>query len=93
MLSGNIRRMQYFYLSLKVGREDSSSITGQIFSKLFAIMQTANTVENKQYWFRFNKFIDEISTVHSLISHLLSSLKAIMIFPGSTRFSSSLLSG
>jgi len=56
-------------------------------------MQTANTVENKQYWFRFNKFIDEISTVHSLISHLLSSLKAIMIFPGSTRFSSSLLSG
>ena len=34
MLSGNIRRMQYFYLSLKVGREDSSSITGQIFSKI-----------------------------------------------------------
>ena len=34
MLSGNIRRMQYFYLSLKVGREDSSNITGQIFSKI-----------------------------------------------------------
>ena len=50
-------------------------------------------VENKQFWLRFNKFIDEISTVHFLISHLLSSLKAIMIFPGSTRFSSSLLSG
>ena len=26
--------MQYFYLSLKVGREDSSNITGQIFSKI-----------------------------------------------------------
>ena len=92
MLSGNIRGMQYCYLCLKVAREDSSNITGQIFSKIVAIMQTANMVENKQYRFRFNKFIDEISTVHFLISHL-SSLKAIMIFPGSTRFSSSLLSG
>ena len=45
MLSGNIRIMQYFYLSVKVGKEDSSNITGQ---KLFAIMQTANMVENKQ---------------------------------------------
>ena len=89
MLSGNIRRMQYFYLSLKVGREDSSNITGQIFSKIVRY----NMVENKQYWFRFNNFIDEISTVHFLISHLLSSLKAIMIFPGSTCFSSSLISG
>ena len=34
MLSGNIRRMQYFYLNLKVGREDSSNITGQIFSNI-----------------------------------------------------------
>ena len=34
MLSDNIRRMQYFYLSLKVGREDSSNITGQIFSEI-----------------------------------------------------------
>ena len=93
MLSGNIRGMQYCYLSLKVAREDSSNITRQIFSKIVAIMQTANMVENKQYRFRFNKFIDEISTVHFLISHLLSSLKAIMLFPGSTRFSSSLLSG
>ena len=67
MLSGNIRGMQYCYLSLKVGREDSSNITGQIFSKIVAIMQTANMVENKQYRFRFNKFIDEISTVHFLI--------------------------
>ena len=50
-------------------------------------------VENKQYWFRFNNFIDEISTVHFLISHLLSSLRAIMIFPGLTCFSSSLISG
>ena len=54
MLSGNIRGMQYRYLSLKVAREDSSNITWQIFSKLFAIMQTANMVENKQYQFRFN---------------------------------------
>ena len=94
MLSGNIRRMQYFYLSLKVGREDFLLILlDKYFLKLSAIMQTANMVENKQYWFRFNNFIDEISTVHFLISHLLSSLKAIMIFPGSTCFSSSLISG
>ena len=34
MLSDNIRRMQYFYLSLNAGwEEDSSNITGQIFSK------------------------------------------------------------
>ena len=93
MLSGNIRRMQYFYLSLKVGREDSSNITGQIFSKIVCYNANCKMVENKQYRFRFNKFIDEISAVHFFISHLLSSLRAIMIFPRSTRFSSSLLSG
>ena len=63
------------------------------FLKLFAIMQTANMVENKQCQFKFNNFIDEISTIHLFISHLLSSLEAIRIFSGSTRFSSTLLYG
>ena len=62
--------MQYWHHSLKVVREASSNITGQIVLKLFAIMQAANMVENKQYWFRFNNFIDKISTIHFLISHL-----------------------
>ena len=34
VLSGNIRGMQYHYLSLKVAKEDSSNITVQIFSKI-----------------------------------------------------------
>ena len=66
-------------------------------------MQAANMVENKQCRFRFNNFIDEISTIHFLISHLHiqqqvwtmlpSSLQAIMMFSGSTRFPSDLQSG
>ena len=34
MLSGNIRRMQYRYRSLQVASEDSSNITGQMFSNI-----------------------------------------------------------
>ena len=32
-------------------------------------MQPANKVENKQYQFRLNSFIDKNSTIHFLISH------------------------
>ena len=93
MLSGNIRIMQYFYLSVKVGREDSSNITGQKFSKIVCYYANCKHGWKQTMSVRFNNFIGEISTIHFLMSHLLSSLKAIRIFPGSTRFSSPLLYG
>ena len=82
MLSGNIRRMQFFYLSLKVGREDSSSITGQIFSKI--VCYNANS---KHGWKTNNIGSGLISLLMKLVQFILS------FHICSTRFSSSLLSG